>query len=39
MLPAWRGRRIDQISKHDVLALLDSIADRGAGIGYGTKRE
>ena len=30
MLPAWRGRRIDTITKHDVLVLLDSIADRGA---------
>ena len=32
MLPAWRGRRIDTITKFDVLTLLDSIADRGAPI-------
>ena len=32
MLPAWRGRRIDTITKFDVLALLDGIADRGAPI-------
>ena len=30
MLPAWRGRRIDSITKHDVLVLIDSIVDRGA---------
>ena len=30
MLPAWRGRRIDTITKHDVLVLIDSIVDRGA---------
>ena len=30
LLPAWRGRRIDTIVKHDVLMLLDAIVDRGA---------
>ena len=30
MLPAWRGRRIDTIAKHDVLMLLDATIDRGA---------
>jgi integrase len=30
LLPAWRNRRIDQISKRDVLDLLDGIIDRGA---------
>jgi integrase len=32
MLPAWRGKRIDEIGKRDVLGLLDAIADRGAPI-------
>ena len=30
LLPAWRGRQVDQIAKRDVIELLDSIADRGA---------
>ena len=30
LLPAWRGRRIDEITKRDVIAVLDAIADRGA---------
>jgi integrase len=30
LLPAWRGRRVDHISKRDIHELLDSIADRGA---------
>src|SRR5262249_22321082 len=30
LLPAWRGRRIDTIVKHDVLMLLDAVVDRGA---------
>lgn len=30
LLPAWRGRRIDTITRHDVLVLTDSIVDRGA---------
>jgi integrase len=30
LLPVWRGRRIDGITKADVIALLDKIADRGA---------
>jgi integrase len=32
LLPAWRGKRVDEITKRDVLELLDSIADRGAPI-------
>ena len=32
LLPAWRGRRVDEISKRDVHDLLDSIADRGAPV-------
>jgi integrase len=28
LLPAWRGRHVEQISKRDVIALLDTIADR-----------
>jgi integrase len=32
LLPAWRGRRVDEITKRDVHDLLDSIADRGAPI-------
>jgi integrase len=32
LLPAWRGKRIDEIGKRDVIELLDSIADRGAPL-------
>ena len=32
LLPAWRGRRVDEITKRDVHDLLDSIADRGAPV-------
>jgi integrase len=32
LLPTWRGRRVDEITKRDVHELLDSIADRGAPI-------
>src|SRR5262249_18272301 len=32
LLPAWRGKRVDQITKAGVIALLDSIVDRGAPI-------
>jgi integrase len=32
LLPAWRGRRVDEITKRDVIELLNSIADRGAPI-------
>ena len=28
LLPAWRGKRIDEISKPDVIELLDRITDR-----------
>jgi hypothetical protein len=30
VVPAWRGRRLSEISKSDIHALLDSIVDRGA---------
>jgi integrase len=30
MLPRWRHRSIDSITRHDVVALLDTITDRGA---------
>ena len=30
LLPAWAGRDVDDISKRDVLDLLDSVCDRGA---------
>jgi len=30
LLPAWRGKRVDEIGKRDVIELLDNIADRGA---------
>jgi site-specific recombinase XerC len=32
LLPAWRGKRVDEIGKRDVIELLDRIADRGAPI-------
>ena len=32
LIPAWRGRRIDQLTKSDVYALLDGIKDRGSPI-------
>ena len=32
LLPAWRGRHIGDIGKHDVLMLLDAIVDRGAPV-------
>jgi integrase len=32
LLPAWRGKRVDEIGKRDIHDLLDSIADRGAPI-------
>jgi integrase len=30
VLPAWRGKRVDEITKRNVLELLDGITDRGA---------
>src|SRR6476646_1346190 len=30
LLPKWKGRQVDPITKRDVLELLDCIADRGA---------
>jgi integrase len=32
LLPAWRGKPVDKISKADIRALLDGISDRGAPI-------
>jgi site-specific recombinase XerC len=32
VLPAWSGRRAQDITKRDVLDLLDGIVDRGAPI-------
>ena len=32
LLPAWRGKRVDEITKRDVHDLLDTIADRGAPV-------
>ena len=32
LLPAWRGRSIADITKRDVITLLDGIADRGAVV-------
>jgi len=32
LLPAWRGRMVGEISKRDVIALLDAVADRGAVV-------
>jgi integrase len=32
VMSAWRGRKIQEISKRDVIALLDGIADRGSPI-------
>jgi len=33
VVPAWRGRRLSEITRADVHALLDTIIDRGAPIG------
>jgi integrase len=30
VLPAWRGKRVDEITKRHVIELLDGITDRGA---------
>jgi integrase len=32
VMAAWRGRKIQDITKRDIVALLDAIADRGAPI-------
>ena len=32
VLPAWKGRKAASIRRRDVIDLLDSIVDRGAGI-------
>ncbi|MCC3247429.1 integrase arm-type DNA-binding domain-containing protein [Methylocystis sp. WRRC1] len=33
VVPAWRGRRLSEISKADIHVLLDSMVDRGAPVG------
>ncbi|MBX4858759.1 integrase arm-type DNA-binding domain-containing protein [Rhizobium bangladeshense] len=30
IVPVWRGRRVEDIRKRDVLALLDAVAERGS---------
>ena len=32
VMPLWRGRRIQEIVKQDVVALMDAIVDRGAPV-------
>jgi integrase len=32
LLPAWRGKRVDEIGKRDILELIDAINDRGAPV-------
>jgi integrase len=32
VMPAWKGRRIQDISKRDVIGLLDAVNDRGSPI-------
>jgi integrase len=32
VMPAWRGRKIQDITKRDVIALLDGVNDRGSPI-------
>jgi integrase len=32
LLPAWRGKRVDELGKRDVIELRDAIHDRGAPI-------
>jgi integrase len=32
LLPAWRGKRVDEIGKRDIIELIDVINDRGAPI-------
>src|SRR6266850_166097 len=32
VMSAWRGRKIQEISKRDIVALLDAVNDRGAPI-------
>jgi integrase len=32
VMPIWKGRKIQEITKRDVIALLDSVNDRGAPI-------
>lgn len=33
VVPVWRGRRIQDIGRRDVLMLLDKLQDRGLGVG------
>jgi hypothetical protein len=32
LLPTWRGKRVDEIGKRDIIDLLDKISDRGAPL-------
>lgn len=32
ILPKWRKRKVDEITKRDVLTLLDGVVDRGVGL-------
>jgi integrase len=32
VMPAWKGRKIQEITKRDVIALLDGVNDRGSPI-------
>jgi integrase len=32
VMPVWKGRRIQEITKRDVIALLDAVNDRGSPI-------
>ena len=32
VIPAWRGRPVDEITRSDVIGLLDGVVDRGAPI-------
>src|SRR5829696_5978562 len=33
VLPPWKGRRIQEITRRDVIDLLDRMIDRGAAVG------
>jgi hypothetical protein len=32
LLPAWGGRPVSSITRRDIIALVEKIAERGAGI-------
>ncbi|MFZ8941193.1 MAG: phage integrase central domain-containing protein, partial [Gemmobacter sp.] len=38
MRPVWGDRRVDEITRKDVVALLDEMVDRGAPIGANRMR-